>query len=63
MSYSLVRLGSYETIKQKISAGGKPSTSHLLLAAAISGGFGGVAGNPAGAFYSSNFSLSSLIKI
>lgn len=48
MSYSLVRLGSYEAIKQKISAGKNPSTAHLLLAAAVSGGFGGVAGNPAG---------------
>jgi len=47
MSYSLVRLGSYEAIKQRISARGQPSTSQLLLAAAVSGGLGGVAGNPA----------------
>ena len=48
MSYSLVRLGSYETIKQKLSRKGRASTANLLSAAALAGGLGGVAGNPAG---------------
>lgn len=48
MSYSLVRLGSYEAIKQKLSRKGRASTVKLLSAAALAGGLGGVAGNPAG---------------
>ncbi|KXN81090.1 Mitochondrial dicarboxylate transporter [Leucoagaricus sp. SymC.cos] len=47
MSYSLVRLGSYEKMKEQISSNGKPSTLQLLLAASLAGGLGGVAGNPA----------------
>jgi dicarboxylate transporter 10 len=49
MSYSLVRLGSYEVIKQKLSGERRPSTVKLLSAAALAGGLGGIAGNPAGA--------------
>ena len=48
MSYSLVRLGSYEAIKQKLSGGRRASTAQFLSAAALAGGLGGVAGNPAG---------------
>lgn len=51
MSYSLVRLGSYEAIKQKLSAERRASTGKLLSAAALAGGLGGVAGNPAGACF------------
>lgn len=51
MSYSLVRLGSYEKMKEHLSRDGKPSTLKLLLAASFAGGLGGVAGNPAGTFY------------
>ncbi|KAI0028280.1 dicarboxylic acid transporter [Vararia minispora EC-137] len=48
MTYSLVRLGSYESIKYHLSAdGGRPSSGKLLLAAMAAGGLGGVAGNPA----------------
>ncbi|GJJ13925.1 hypothetical protein Clacol_008182 [Clathrus columnatus] len=54
MTYSLVRLGSYDSIKNRITDGKQlsnhrkqPSNTQLLLAAGISGGFGGVAGNPA----------------
>ncbi|KAN0100925.1 mitochondrial carrier [Tylopilus felleus] len=47
MTYSLVRIGTYEEIKQRMSANGKPSTGKLLLAAGVTGGLGGVAGNPA----------------
>ena len=47
MTYSLVRIGSYEEMKRRMSASGKPSTGKLLLAACVSGGLGGVAGNPA----------------
>jgi len=49
MSYSLVRLGSYEAIKQRLSGERRASTAKLLSAAALAGGLGGVAGNPAGA--------------
>ena len=48
MSYSLVRLGSYEAIKHRLSAERRASTGKLLFAAALAGGLGGVAGNPAG---------------
>lgn len=46
MSYSLVRIGSYEKIKEHLSRNGKPSTLQLLLAASLAGALGGVAGNP-----------------
>ncbi|KZT42785.1 mitochondrial carrier [Sistotremastrum suecicum HHB10207 ss-3] len=47
MTYSLVRLGSYETIKRWLAKGQKPKTSQLILAAGLAGGLGGIAGNPA----------------
>ncbi|GLB36531.1 putative mitochondrial carrier (TC 2.A.29) family protein [Lyophyllum shimeji] len=47
MSYSLVRLGTYEELKARISKGGPPSTVQLVLAASLAGGIGGIAGNPA----------------
>ncbi|KAF8525193.1 mitochondrial carrier [Hysterangium stoloniferum] len=47
MTYSLVRLGSYEGIKAWISNGKKTTAGQLLLAAGIAGGLGGIAGNPA----------------
>lgn len=47
MTYSLVRIGSYEEMKRRISENGKPSTGKLLLTASVAGGLGGVAGNPA----------------
>lgn len=47
MTYSLVRIGSYEDMKRRMSENGKPSTGKLLLAASVAGGLGGVAGNPA----------------
>jgi len=50
MSYSLVRLGMYEKMKQGIvkeRTGGSQATK-LLVAAGIAGGLGGIAGNPAG---------------
>jgi dicarboxylate transporter 10 len=52
MSYSLVRLGSYEKMKEHLSRDGKPSTLKLLVAASLAGGLGGVAGNPAGMIHS-----------
>ncbi|KAG1716797.1 hypothetical protein ID866_395 [Astraeus odoratus] len=48
MSYSLVRLGSYEEMKRRMSKKGRPSAIKLLLAAGAAGGLGGIAGNPAG---------------
>ena len=51
MSYSLVRLGSYDVIKQSLAGDGRASTGQLLLAAGLAGGLGGVAGNPAGEIY------------
>lgn len=51
MTYSLVRLGSYEVIKQRLSGKQRASTAKLLSAAALAGGLGGVAGNPAGALF------------
>ena len=48
MSYSMVRLGTYEELKRKLSEAGTSSTWKLLLAASFAGGLGGVAGNPAG---------------
>jgi len=47
MSYSLVRLGSYEKMKGRLVEEGKSSPAKLLLVACIAGGLGGVAGNPA----------------
>lgn len=63
MTYSMVRIGSYEAIKDHLTngtvvsqcfalaltwrIGKKPSTFQLILAGAIAGGLGGVAGNPA----------------
>lgn len=49
MSYSLVRLGSYEEMKARLARDGAPSSGTLLLAAMAAGGLGGLAGNPAGA--------------
>ncbi|KAG2142525.1 mitochondrial carrier [Suillus cothurnatus] len=48
MTYSLVRLGSYEKMKSLMSEDGRsPSAGKLLLAAGVAGGLGGIAGNPA----------------
>lgn len=48
MSYSLVRLGSYEKFKEALSANGPPSNGMLLLSAMAAGALGGFVGNPAG---------------
>lgn len=48
MSYSLVRLGAYEGIKEHLSRDGPPSTFSLIAAASFAGGLGGIVGNPAG---------------
>ncbi|KAI0271649.1 dicarboxylic acid transporter [Gloeopeniophorella convolvens] len=47
MTYSLVRLGSYEKMKVSLSRDGHASPWRLLVAAMVAGGLGGVAGNPA----------------
>ncbi|EGO28470.1 hypothetical protein SERLADRAFT_380159 [Serpula lacrymans var. lacrymans S7.9] len=47
MTYSLVRIGSYEEMKRRLVENGSASTGNLLMAAAVAGGLGGVAGNPA----------------
>jgi len=47
MSYTLVRFGSYEEMKARISQDGRPSAIRLLVAASIAGGLGGMVGNPA----------------
>ncbi|KAI0252722.1 dicarboxylic acid transporter [Lactifluus subvellereus] len=47
MTYSLVRLGSYEKMKLSLSRDGHASPWRLLAAAMVAGGLGGVAGNPA----------------
>ncbi|THH30184.1 hypothetical protein EUX98_g4008 [Antrodiella citrinella] len=47
MTYSLVRLGSYENIKATITENGPASSGKLLLAAMLAGALGGIAGNPA----------------
>ncbi|TFK57698.1 mitochondrial carrier [Heliocybe sulcata] len=47
MSYSLVRLGSYEKIKYALASDGTASATKLVAAAALAGGLGGIAGNPA----------------
>lgn len=50
MSYSLVRIGTYESLKSRMSQdGNKPTAARLLLAACLAGALGGLAGNPAGA--------------
>lgn len=49
MTYSLVRLGAYEEMKALLSQDGTASSVDLIAAAAIAGGLGGIAGNPAGA--------------
>ncbi|KAG8908366.1 Mitochondrial dicarboxylate transporter [Tulasnella sp. 403] len=43
----MVRIGSYESIKNRLTNGKKPTTSQLVIAGAVAGGLGGVAGNPA----------------
>jgi dicarboxylate transporter 10 len=48
MTYSLVRLGSYEKMKLSLSREGRANSWRLLAAAMVAGGLGGVAGNPAG---------------
>jgi solute carrier family 25 (mitochondrial dicarboxylate transporter), member 10 len=50
MTYSLVRIGSYEEMKRRMAQTGSSSTGKLLLAASAAGGLGGIAGNPAGKF-------------
>lgn len=47
MSYSLVRLGSYEKFKQWLAKGNRPTTIQMLFAGGLAGGLGGVMGNPA----------------
>ncbi|KAJ7226006.1 mitochondrial carrier [Mycena pura] len=47
MSYSLVRLGTYEEFKSRMSRNGPPSTPKLIAAASLAGGLGGIVGNPA----------------
>jgi dicarboxylate transporter 10 len=53
MTYSLVRIGSYEEIKRRITKKRPASNTTLLVAASLAGGLGGLAGNPAGDYYSS----------
>lgn len=50
MSYSLVRLGVYEKLKQQINQDktGISKGTNLIIAAGVAGGLGGIAGNPAG---------------
>lgn len=47
MTYSLVRLGSYEKIKESLTSQGRATPGLLLLGAMAAGGAGGIAGNPA----------------
>ncbi|KAJ7748527.1 mitochondrial carrier [Mycena maculata] len=47
MSYSLVRIGTYEELKSRLSSNGTPSTLGLIAAASFAGGLGGIVGNPA----------------
>ncbi|KAI5897389.1 mitochondrial carrier [Schizophyllum commune H4-8] len=47
MSYSLVRIGSYEKMKAALGKDKKPSNLSLLAAASVAGAMGGLAGNPA----------------
>ncbi|PSS37157.1 hypothetical protein PHLCEN_2v1030 [Hermanssonia centrifuga] len=48
MTYSMVRLGSYERMKGWLRSNGHASTGTLLLSSMVAGGLGGIAGNPAG---------------
>ena len=51
MTYSLVRIGSHEKIKQRLSHNGKPSiTLKLTFAVGFTGALGGILGNSSGAF-------------
>ena len=63
MSYSLVRLGTYEKIKTNLLGDGKLSLGHILLAACLAGGLGGIAGNPAGLLLSNNSSIMFLTEV
>ncbi|OCB85198.1 mitochondrial carrier [Sanghuangporus baumii] len=47
MSYSLVRLGSYDEVKRYLAGDSVATTGQLLFAAGLAGGLGGIAGNPA----------------
>ncbi|KAG9050193.1 Mitochondrial dicarboxylate transporter [Tulasnella sp. UAMH 9824] len=47
LTYSMVRIGSYEAIKDRLTNGRKPTTSQLIISGAVAGGLGGIAGNPA----------------
>ncbi|EUC67292.1 dicarboxylate carrier protein [Rhizoctonia solani AG-3 Rhs1AP] len=49
VSYSMVRFGCYEHMKNVITEGGKkrPTAIQLVVAGGIAGGLGGIAGNPA----------------
>jgi len=47
MTYTLVRIGTYEEMKAQLSRNGKPSSAQLLTAATLAGGLGGIVGNPA----------------
>ena len=49
MTYSMVRLSSYDNFKAWLKSKGHASTGELLLAAMAAGALGGMAGNPAGA--------------
>ena len=62
MSYSLVRLGSYEKMKERLAKNGKPSNGALLLSAMAAGAMGGIAGNPAGECVYDNGSIRWLIS-
>jgi len=48
MTYSLVRIGSYEEMKRRITKKSPPSSAGLLAAACLAGMLGGLAGNPSG---------------
>lgn len=50
MTYSLVRFGVYDTLKNEIASrhpGKKVTVGEMALAASVAGGMGGLAGNPA----------------
>lgn len=50
MTYSLVRFGVYDSLKNEIAKrhpGKKVSIGEMALAASVAGGMGGIAGNPA----------------
>jgi len=48
MSYSLVRIGAYESLKHRFMRGKESKNpTRLILCAAVAGGLGGIAGNPA----------------